>query len=107
MPLSIEEVNQFAQEEFIETVGWVFEHSPWVAERAWQHRPFASGTDLSEHMNTEVTAASTEEQLALLRAHPDLGTRAKISPSSVIALVSTSMNPLPRKKKGRYDACQR
>lgn len=33
-------------------------------------------------MNGEVAAASPEEQLALLRAHPDLGTRAKISPSS-------------------------
>jgi len=33
-------------------------------------------------MNGEVAAASMEEQLALLRAHPDLGTRAKISPSS-------------------------
>ena len=82
MPLSIEEVNQLAQEKFIETVGWVFEHSPWVAERAWHHRPFVSGADLSERMNNEVAAASTEEQLALLRAHPDLGTRAKISPSS-------------------------
>src|ERR1700679_1260087 len=94
MPLSIEEVNQFAQEKFIETMGWVFEHSPWVAERAWQHRPFASGTDLSEHMNTEVTAASTEEQLALLRAHPDLGTRAKISSSSAAEQAGAGLDQL-------------
>ena len=33
-------------------------------------------------MNGEVAAASPEEQLALFRAHPDLGTRAKTSPSS-------------------------
>jgi 2-oxo-4-hydroxy-4-carboxy-5-ureidoimidazoline decarboxylase len=33
-------------------------------------------------MNGEVAAASMEERLGLLRAHPDLGTRAKISPSS-------------------------
>jgi 2-oxo-4-hydroxy-4-carboxy-5-ureidoimidazoline decarboxylase len=82
MPLSVEKINRFAQEEFIETVGWVFEHSPWVAERAWHHRPFASVADLSERMNGKVAAASLEEQLALLRAHPDLGTRAKISPGS-------------------------
>jgi 2-oxo-4-hydroxy-4-carboxy-5-ureidoimidazoline decarboxylase len=82
MPLSIEEINHFAQDQFVESLGWVFEHSPWVAERAWHHRPFASCSHLSERMNGEVVAASAEEQLALLRAHPDLGTRAKISPSS-------------------------
>jgi OHCU decarboxylase len=82
MPLSIEQINNLAQERFTETLGWVFEHSPWVAERAWHHRPFASCAHLSERMNGEVAAASIEEQLALLRAHPDLGTRAKISSSS-------------------------
>lgn len=82
MPLSIEEINHFGQREFIEAIGWVFEHSPWVAERAWHGRPFASCADLSERMNGEVAAASKEEQLALLCAHPDLGTRAKVSPSS-------------------------
>jgi 2-oxo-4-hydroxy-4-carboxy-5-ureidoimidazoline decarboxylase len=82
MPLSIEEINHFTQEQFVETIGWVFEHSPWVAERAWHLRPFALCAELSERMNGEVAAASAEEQLALLRAHPDLGTRAKISPGS-------------------------
>jgi OHCU decarboxylase len=94
MPLSIEEVNQFAQEQFIETVGWVFEHSPWVAERAWQHRPFASGSDLSERMNGEVAAASMKEQLALLRAHPDLGTRAKISANSAAEQAGAGLDQL-------------
>jgi OHCU decarboxylase len=82
MPLSIEEINHFEQEQFIEFLGWIFEHSPWVAERAWHHRPFASCAHLVDRMNGEVAAASMEERLGLLRAHPDLGTRAKISPSS-------------------------
>lgn len=82
MQLSIEEVNGYEQRQFIETLGWVFEHSPWVAERVWHRRPFASCAHLCEAMNGEVAKASMEEKLALLRAHPDLGTRAKISPSS-------------------------
>ncbi len=53
-----------------------------MAERAWQRRPFSSLDDLTAKMSAEVAAASTAEQLALLRAHPDLGTRAKVSPSS-------------------------
>jgi 2-oxo-4-hydroxy-4-carboxy-5-ureidoimidazoline decarboxylase len=82
MPLSIQEINHFTQAQFTEALGWVFEHSPWVAERAWLHRPFTSCANLSHLMNGEVAAASVEQQMALLRAHPDLGTRAKISPSS-------------------------
>lgn len=70
------------QGEFTEALGWVFEDSPWVAKRAWNSRPFTSCDHLRGHLNREVAAASPEEQLALLRAHPDLGTRAKISPSS-------------------------
>jgi 2-oxo-4-hydroxy-4-carboxy-5-ureidoimidazoline decarboxylase len=82
MSLSIEAFNSLAQAQFVEVIGWVFEHSPWVAERAWHHRPFASLTELSDRMTGEVAAASREEQFALLRAHPDLGTLAKISPVS-------------------------
>ncbi len=82
MPLSIEEINHFAQAQFTESLGWVFEHSPWVAERAWSHRPFSSRAHLSDLMRGEVAVASIEEQLALLRAHPNLGTRAQIGPSS-------------------------
>jgi 2-oxo-4-hydroxy-4-carboxy-5-ureidoimidazoline decarboxylase len=82
MSFSIAAINDFDQVQFVETVGWVFEHSPWVAERAWHERPFASLAQLSERMNAEVEKASMDERLALLRAHPDLGTRARISPSS-------------------------
>lgn len=94
MPLPIEKINQFEREEFIETLGWVFEHSPWVAERAWHHRPFASRAHLSERMNGEVAAASMEEQLALLRAHPDLGTRAKISGGSAVEQAGAGLDRL-------------
>jgi 2-oxo-4-hydroxy-4-carboxy-5-ureidoimidazoline decarboxylase len=52
----------------------VYEDSPWVAQRAFE--------DLCAVMRQTVEAATREEQLALLRAHPDLGTRARISPDS-------------------------
>jgi 2-oxo-4-hydroxy-4-carboxy-5-ureidoimidazoline decarboxylase len=100
MSLSIEEINHFAQEQFVESLGWVFEHSPWVAEHVWHHRPFASCSHLAERMNGEVAAASAEEQLALLRAHPDLGTRAKISPSSTSEQAGAGLDRLT---SGEYE----
>jgi 2-oxo-4-hydroxy-4-carboxy-5-ureidoimidazoline decarboxylase len=63
-------------------VGGVFEHSPWVAERAWRRRPFSNVGELHDVMVEEVAHATRAEQLDLLRAHPDLGTRARMSTES-------------------------
>ena len=77
-----EALNAMDQPAFANAVGWIFEHSPWVAERAWAVRPFADLAALHREMVRQVEAASPEEQLALLRAHPDLGTRAALTAAS-------------------------
>lgn len=53
-------------------VGDVFEHAPWVAERAWAARPFASVAALHDAMLQAVRAAPRAQQLAFLRGHPEL-----------------------------------
>jgi OHCU decarboxylase len=50
----------------------IFERSPWVAERAWRRGPFASTDALHGAMMQAVREATREEQLALIRAHPEL-----------------------------------
>ncbi len=80
--MKMEAVNQMDREAFVSAFGFVFEHSPWVAERAWERRPFASPDFLHRAMADAVAAAETGEQLALLRAHPDLGTKARMSAAS-------------------------
>ena len=80
--MTISELNALDRERFVAAVGWVFEHSPWVAERAWPARPFASREALHRAMGDAVARASREEQLALIRSHPDLGTRARMSTAS-------------------------
>lgn len=65
---------------FVLRYGGVYEHSPWVAERAF---PKAAGvTDpeqLAPLMAAEVNRASDEEKLDLIRAHPDLAGRAAMA----------------------------
>jgi OHCU decarboxylase len=60
---------------FVARFGGVFEHSPWVAERAWEARPFASADALHGEMMRVVSKASAAERLALVRAHPELAGR--------------------------------
>jgi 2-oxo-4-hydroxy-4-carboxy-5-ureidoimidazoline decarboxylase len=80
--MTIETLNSLDREDFVNAVGWVFEHSQWVAEEAWNGRPFETIDALYRGMVEQVETASREQQLALLRAHPDLGTRAKVSEAS-------------------------
>src|SRR6266496_1230394 len=84
--MTIEQLNSLDRDAFIAAVGWVFEHSPWVAERTWEARPYSSSyssIDVLYHvMIRQLAHATRDEQLALLRAHPDLGTRARMSAAS-------------------------
>ena len=57
---------------FIDRFGPVFEHSPWVAEGAWERRPFADLHAVHRAMVEVVRESRREQQLLLLRAHPEL-----------------------------------
>jgi len=92
--VTLAELNVSSPHVFSQTLGWVFEHSPWVAERTWRHRPFRDVPQLHRAMAAEVEAARPEEQLALLRAHPDLGTRARVSQASAAEQASAGLNNL-------------
>jgi len=80
--MTIAFLNASDLEIFIAALGWIFEDSPWVAERVWPLRPFPDVDALHRAMLSAVENAARDEQLALLRAHPDLGTRARISDAS-------------------------
>jgi OHCU decarboxylase len=69
-------LNALDRAAFLAVVGPVFEHSPWIAERAWAARPFDDIDGLHRAMMQVVADASPDEQQALLRAHPDLAGKA-------------------------------
>lgn len=76
--MTLDDLNQLDRDAFIERLGGIFEHSPWVAARVVAQRPFASIDALHAAMCAVVDAASAEEQLALIRAHPQLAGKAAI-----------------------------
>lgn len=80
--MDLDELNQCSRKEFVDALGWIFEQSPWVADRAWFRRPFRTHAALHEAMCDEVSRASSEELMELLRAHPDLGARAGLRGAS-------------------------
>ena len=92
--MRIDQINTLDRESFMTTLGWIFEDSPWVAERAWLSRPFANMDQLHTAMISVVENADPAERIALLRAHPDLGTRARVSQASAIEQTGAGLDQL-------------
>lgn len=70
--LAFPALDQLGRAAFVAALGGIFEHSPWVAEQAWERRPFGDLATLHRSMVSIVAAAGRERQLALIRAHPEL-----------------------------------
>ncbi|MEJ0075864.1 MAG: 2-oxo-4-hydroxy-4-carboxy-5-ureidoimidazoline decarboxylase [Alphaproteobacteria bacterium] len=69
---TLDQLNACDRAAFVAAVGDVFEHAPWVAERAHAARPFASIAALHDSMMQAVRNAPREQQLLFLRGHPEL-----------------------------------
>ncbi len=94
MRYSIDQINQMNQAEFVSLLGAIFEETPKIAERAWADRPFDNVSDLHRAMVAVVEQMTFDEQLALIRAHPELGSRVKMADASVQEQASTGLNQL-------------
>lgn len=79
------QIDAMDREAFIAQLGGLYEHSPWVAERAWKARPFRTRDALHAAMEEVVAAAGQEEQLALMRAHPELAGRLAVAGQLTVA----------------------
>ncbi|MEM7791636.1 MAG: 2-oxo-4-hydroxy-4-carboxy-5-ureidoimidazoline decarboxylase [Verrucomicrobiota bacterium] len=71
----LEDLNRGSAVAFLEQLRHVFEHSPWVVEAAASERPFYSLKALQATFEKILYAAPVEQQLALIRAHPDLAAK--------------------------------
>ena len=80
--MTLAEINAMTDEAFITQFGEIAEHSPWVAEEATLDRPYATLADMRAAFIDAVSDSDQALQLALLRAHPDLATKAKLTTDS-------------------------
>jgi N-carbamoyl-L-amino-acid hydrolase len=79
MPLTLDQLNAAPLSEALQMLDGLYEHSPWIAERALAQRPFASLAQLKHAMTRVLDEAGVEPQLALIRAHPELAGKAMVS----------------------------
>ncbi len=70
--MRLQQLNALDAMGFVAQLGGIYEHSPWIADRAWPLRPFASVAALHAAMYNVLMSANRENQLELIRAHPEL-----------------------------------
>lgn len=95
-------LNQMSQSEFIEAIGSIFEHTPEIAAEAWRSQPFADVQKLHQVMATIVLKMSDDEQLKLICAHPDLGSKFRMAEASVQEQSTVGLDQLSATEYDRF-----
>jgi len=107
-PLTLDALNASSAEAFVEALGSVFEHAPWVAEVACKQRPFATVAALHAAMCDAVAKSDDATQMAFLNAHPELGgaaaRRSAMAALSVEEQASLGLQALDAELSARFDA---
>jgi N-carbamoyl-L-amino-acid hydrolase len=78
MNLTLEQLNSASLQEASQLLDGLYEHSPWIAERALQQRPFVSWAHLKHSMTQVLQDAGRDAQIALIQAHPELAGKAMV-----------------------------
>jgi beta-ureidopropionase / N-carbamoyl-L-amino-acid hydrolase len=77
--LTLDALNATDESGFVRLLEGTYEHSPWVARLAFAQRPFKSLAQLKQALADAVRHASPEQQLQLIRAHPELAGKAMVA----------------------------
>jgi N-carbamoyl-L-amino-acid hydrolase len=79
MSLTIAQLNAAVPAAAVALLDGIYEHSPWIAQRALAARPFRSLAHLKHALVQALAASSADEQIGLIRAHPELAGKAMVS----------------------------
>jgi OHCU decarboxylase len=97
-PLTLQEINAFDQDTFVEKLGPLFEGTPWIVAETWSRHPFPSIDHLYSVLCEVMYTAPIERQIVLLKSHPDLVGRAALagtlSPASTNEQTSAGLDGL-------------
>ena len=88
--VTLTSLNQSDRPAFVAALDGIFEHAPWVAEAAFDARPFETVAALHEAMMQAVLSRPVEERIAFVKLHPDLAGKAARAGAIAAASVSAS-----------------
>ena len=91
----INKINKLSKSEFVKVFANIFENAIWIAEKLYNQKPFDNFEELSSKMLNIFETATKEKQLKILKDHPDLANKTKISslaPDSLKEQISAGLD---------------
>ena len=79
---SVDKVNKLSKSDFISIFGNVFEKTEWIAEKAYNSKPYKNFEELFLKMMKIFENSEKESHLEILNAHPDLAIEKKLTKDS-------------------------
>lgn len=91
-----------SQAEFTEALKEIWEETPEIAQQTWHNRPFEDVAVLYQAMVAIVNSMSETEQITLIKAHPDLGSKTKMAEASVQEQAGIGLDSLSKSEYQRF-----
>jgi 2-oxo-4-hydroxy-4-carboxy-5-ureidoimidazoline decarboxylase len=104
MPYTLDQLNAMTEADFVAAIGPAFEDTPSIAAQVWAQRPFASVADLHQRMVAIVRTRTPADQLTLINAHPDLGTRVAMATASISEQSKAGLTSLTAEEYHQFQA---
>ena len=79
---SIDKINQLSKNDFIDIFGNVFEKTDWIADKAFNMKPYKNSQELLSTIIEIYENSSKEECLKIFNAHPKLAVEKKLTEDS-------------------------
>ena len=109
-PRRINRPSQMDRDTFVDRFGGIFEHSRWIAERAWMMElghAHDSATGLHSALARVFRSATPNERLGVLRAHPDLAGKLaqarRLTEESTAEQASAGLDALTDAERGTFE----
>jgi chitin deacetylase len=107
----VERPSRMNLDRFLACYGGIFEHSPWIAERAWNLElgpAHDSAAGLHNALARMFRTATRDEKLAVLKAHPDLAGKLaaakRLTPESTHEQASAALDALTDAERGTFES---
>lgn len=102
MGYSIVQLNEMSEDEFVSALGDIFENTPELIREVYQQRPFFDLEVLIERMEDAVFLLDENAKIALIQAHPNLGSKAKMADASVQEQAGAELDRLTSEEFDRF-----
>ena len=89
---SIKKINQLTENDFIDVFGNVFEKTNWIANKAFNLKPYKDFNELISALITIYELGSKEDFLKIFNAHPELAVEKKLTEDSRMEQKGANLN---------------